>query len=102
MPKVFNNHVFGSALTQTVNGFAFNLANKTASLFRGEKDLAALGDGVVKFNSSIVNGVKAYAVHVKKKIESTRVNAAGRVDAEDDERVGIELFRRSMAHGFPE
>jgi hypothetical protein len=85
MPKVFNNHVFGSALTQTVNGFAFNLANTTASLFRGEKDLAALGDGVVKFNTSIVNGVKAYAVHVKKKIESARVNAAGRVDAEDDE-----------------
>ncbi len=85
MPKVFNNHVFGSALTQTVNGFAFNLANTTASLFRGEKDLTTLGDGVVKFNSSIVNGVKAYAVHVKKKIESTRVNAAGRVDAEDDD-----------------
>jgi len=79
LPKVFNQNILGSALTQTLNGFIFNFASTAQSLFRGDHDLIKM----FQVRRGLAVGIRSYAVHVRKKLQGGQANL--RVDAEDEE-----------------
>mmetsp|Transcript_16532 Transcript_16532/g.32063 ORF Transcript_16532/g.32063 Transcript_16532/m.32063 type:complete len:344 (+) Transcript_16532:116-1147(+) len=80
IPKVFNQKIFGMALTQTASGFAYNFASSAQSFLRGEFDLK----GIVHVGRKIGGEFRTYGRQVRKKFQSDQ-NQDVRVDAEDEE-----------------
>ncbi|GBG30471.1 Protein C2-DOMAIN ABA-RELATED 1 [Hondaea fermentalgiana] len=80
VPKVFNQKIFGKALTQTASGFAYNFASSAQSFLRGEFDLK----GIVHVGRKIGGEFRIYGRHMRRKFQSEQGQDV-RVDAEDDD-----------------